>query len=401
MNTTRILIVEDSATQREVMAQLCRELGAGEVACAEHGRAALDAIGRSDAPFDLLICDLEMPDLNGVELIQLLASQNTQSAIVVVSGREQSLISSVELMGKAMGLRMLGAIQKPLTREQLAEVLATFKMQAARTHKPAPRALNQRLDEPTLRQALAAHEFVLHFQPQIEMKTGALAGVEALVRLEHDQQLIMPGGFISQCEEFGLIDDLSVEVVRLACEKMTQWQQHSLMPRVSINLSALSFDSENFSNQLMAIVQHSGIAPERFVFEVTETAVVKDTARALGMLARLRLLGCGLSIDDYGTGYSSVKQLSQLPFTELKMDRALVDGIAKKVHLQVIFDSTLSMCHKLGLTLVAEGVEQGDDWDYICQHGGDIGQGFYYAPPLPSRELCNWYQAGMPAMGRS
>jgi len=120
--------------------------------------------------------------------------------------------------------------------------------------------------------------------------------------------------------------------------------------------------------------------------------------RALAVLTRLRLAGCGLSLDDYGTGYSSVKQLSQIPFTELKVDRSLIDGIAGKGHLQVIFENTLKMCNELGITLVAEGIEQPADLDFLYRSGCPVGQGYLFSPPIAESDFIHWYQAGMPTL---
>lgn len=402
MDNLSVLLVEDSVAQREVMALICRELGIGEVVMAEHGRAALNLIDARDKAFDLMICDLEMPDLDGIELIQLLSKKNSLSAIIVVSGREQSLISAVELMGSTMGLWMLGGVQKPLTKPRLAELIALF----SEHNKPSGTLPRRQAAAPVsaeyLREALARRQFLLHFQPQIHMHDHTLAGVEALVRLKLDNdQLMFPGDFIGLCEQYNLIDDLTYEVVRLAVEQIVIWTRQGLNVRVSVNLSAVSFGNDEFCARIMALLAQSKVEGPNLMFEVTETALVKDMGKALAVLAKLRLLGCGLSIDDYGTGYSSVKQLSQFPFTELKVDRSLIDYIAAKPHLQIIFESTLSMCNRLGLSLVAEGVERKADWDFLRMHGCPICQGFYYASPIPAATLFTWWQAGMPAFNQT
>ena len=161
---------------------------------------------------------------------------------------------------------------------------------------------------------------------------------------------------------------------------------------------SLAFD--NLNNNVKNVYGDLGIydKPSDLIFEVTETQVIGNIGEALAFLSRLRLHGFGLSIDDYGTGYSSVKQLSQIPFTELKMDRSLIEGVASKSHLQVIFESTLSMCNKLGIDLVAEGIEKHKDWEYLRSAGCHVAQGYYISPPMPSYEVVNWVHAGMPAL---
>ncbi|WP_102797180.1 EAL domain-containing response regulator [Bowmanella denitrificans] len=399
MERLSVLIVEDSVSQREFVANMCLDAGVGEVALAENGRVALTMIDAREQDYDILICDLEMPDLDGIELIHLLASRKRNSAIIIVSGRELSLISAVELMANTQGLWVLDGVQKPLSMERLHSLLRLYTQRRdkldfkPRTAQSSPLAIEE------LRMALTQRRFVLHYQPKIDMQSGQLAGVEALVRLTCNQyQIVFPNDFIPLCEAHGLIDDLSYEVIRLAIEQQKRWQQAGLDTAISVNLSAVSFANEAFSGRVMQQVGELGDAAKQLIFEVTETAIIQDIGKALSILTRLRLSGCGLSIDDYGTGYSSIKQLSQIPFTELKIDRSLIEGVSRKAHLQVIFESTLSMCNKLGLKVVAEGIEKKSDWKYLAAQGCHIGQGYYYSPPMPEEDLLRWWQAGMPAL---
>lgn len=142
----------------------------------------------------------------------------------------------------------------------------------------------------------------------------------------------------------------------------------------------------------MHLVRKSSTEAKYLTFEVTETSVVKNLGRALSILARLKLFGCKLSIDDYGTGYSSVKQLSNIPFDELKVDRTLIDGIARNEQLQVIFESTLAMCNRLGLKVVAEGIEKRSDWDYLTAKGCHISQGFFISKPMSEEGFVQWFK---------
>ncbi|AWL13119.1 Protein YhjK [Saliniradius amylolyticus] len=399
MGQLSVLVVEDSAAQRQFTMDLCCAVGATEVEGAENGRVALDMIDEREHDYDILICDLEMPDLNGIEMINLLASRQTHSALIIVSGREQSLISAVELMARTAGLWVLGGVQKPLTEALLKQQMEDYFRQASQSISTDTTKNSKSVPLEELEQALDEGNFVLHYQPKMSMQTGKLSGVEALVRLRRgERDIIFPGDFIPQCEQNGLIDRLSYEVVQLAATQQQRWMELGLDTKVSVNLSAVSFDNDQFSQDVLDLIQQSKIDTEHMIFEVTESEVITDMAKALSILTRLRLSGCGLSIDDFGTGHSSVKQLTQIPFTELKVDRSLIEGIASKKHLQVIFESTLSMCNKLGLSIVAEGIEKKEDWDYLKRNGCHVGQGYYYAPPMPESDLLGWWQAGMPAL---
>lgn len=396
MKDISVLVVEDSKVQREYMLGLCRDFGITELMAAENGQIALDIIETESTQFDILICDLEMPGIDGIELIHLLAARKQRSAILIVSGREASLISAVELMATTEGLHVLGSMQKPVQRNTLIDMLQLYKgrvesKQLVSQHAPVQYNLSQQ----DLELALQQHKFVLHFQPKIDMATGQLAGAEALVRMQGPDKIIFPNDFIHLCEQYHVIDQLSYEVVRLAADQQRQWQAQGLDIKVAVNLSAVSFDNDEFSKNIMDLMKQADIAADRLTFEVTETSVIQDMGKALAILTRLRLAGAGLSIDDYGTGYSSVKQLSQIPFTELKIDRSLINGISAKSHLQVIFESTLHMCGKLGITVVAEGIEAEADWRYLAGAGCNIAQGYYVSPPMPQDKFYDWWQAGM------
>ena len=398
MASPGVLIVEDSPCQAEYLSVLCRSCGISKLATAENGRVALELIDKAETGFDILICDLEMPDLDGIELIHLLANRNTSSALIIVSSREQSLISAVELMAVTEGIYVLGSIRKPVPQGALETLIKDYRGKAvARAKGRAP--LNTALTVQELEQGLALHQFELHYQPKLCMDNGMLHGLEALVHFRHPERgLLYPGDFIELCEHIGLIDALSFEVISMAIQQMVVWNQQGFAPRISVNLSGRSFGNSAFTHDVMALLSHAAIAPSDLIFEVTETQVIDNIGEALAFLSRLRLHGFGLSIDDYGTGYSSVKQLSQIPFTELKMDRSLIEGVASKSHLQVIFESTLSMCNKLGIDLVAEGIEKSKDWDYLRSAGCHVAQGYYISPPMPSHEVVNWVHAGMPAL---
>lgn len=396
MNDSTILIVEDSAAQRAVLRQFCQSAGFQHISEAENGRAALATIDANGHPADILICDLEMPEIDGIELINLLSARQISSALIIVSGREKSLLSAVELMATTEGLYVLGAIQKPVQEACFRQLLYQFCQHGLARQRGGAKRSELQLSKEQLQQALNDRRFVLHYQPKIDFASAALVGAEALVRLQAaDGQLIFPNDFIPLCERFGLIDELSYQVIELAIAQQQRWLSAGLSLTISVNLSAYSFEQPEFSARVIALIKDCAVPPSSLIFEVTETGVIKDIGRALAILTRLRLFGCGLSIDDYGTGYSSVKQLSQIPFTELKVDRSLVDGISTKPHLQVIFESTLSMCQKLGIELVAEGVERPDDWFYLQQAGCNTAQGYLISPPLPEQRFCQWVQNGM------
>jgi EAL domain-containing protein (putative c-di-GMP-specific phosphodiesterase class I) len=235
------------------------------------------------------------------------------------------------------------------------------------------------------------------------MRTRALAGAEALMRWQHPERgLIPPGAFIAVMEACGLIDAATEVVLAGAIAQVRAWREGGLDVPVAINLSAASLADIGLADRIAAMAARDGVDPKAIILEVTESAAMTDMARSLDTLARLRIKGFGLAIDDYGTGFSSMQQLGRIPFTEMKIDQAFVLNAADHPNLEAMLDTSLALARRLNLKSVAEGVETARDWDLLLRLGCDIAQGYLIAKPMPGAALPAWYaawQAAAPAPG--
>ncbi|QDQ27838.1 EAL domain-containing response regulator [Chitinimonas arctica] len=386
-----VMVVEDSAVQRLHALDLLDNMGIKNTLEAENGRHALEVLAVNAKP-DILITDLEMPDMDGVELIRHIAERRLASALIVVSSRETTILSTVETMAQEHGLIVLGIAQKPLSYDGLADLVARFSPSAVADQM---REAQYSFSLGDLRRAVAKRELVMHYQPKVTAHSGVMRGVEALVRWQHPELgLVAPASFIPMAEEGGLIDELTDFVLETSLKQLREWHARGLTISVAVNLSARSLSTPDLADRVAAVTSRIGIEPKYLLLEITETAVMSDLALSLGTLARLRLKGFGLGIDDFGTGFSSMQQLSRIPFTELKIDRSLVHGASEKPHLHVMLQSTIEMGKKLHLTTVAEGVENPSDWQLIRLLGCDVVQGFYVSKPLPGDALATWLKQG-------
>ncbi|MFL9924392.1 EAL domain-containing protein [Herbaspirillum lusitanum] len=383
-----LLVVDDSSLQRQHTVGLMRELGIEMIYEAGNGNEALDLLAILKLPPSLAIIDLEMPGMDGVELIQQLQQRGVNVPLIVASSRETSLLSSVETMIEALGMNVLGALQKPLSKDKLLGALKTFK---------APGAAPKRYDnsppmtEQELTQALAAGEVIPYYQPKVDIRSGMLKGVEALARWMHPERgMIPPDRFIPMAEQTGLIHELTLVMMRQAMSQAATWHSRGLAIKVAINLSPLSLEVPGFVQKILTMIDEHEVDADQIVLEITESSVVANLGNALGTLARLRLKGFGLSIDDYGTGFSSMQQLARIPFTELKIDRSFVHGAHSRKNLRVILQSALDMASRLELVTVAEGIETIEDWRLLQDSGCAIGQGYLIAKPMPANELPTW-----------
>lgn len=242
-----------------------------------------------------------------------------------------------------------------------------------------------------LRRALKQDKLMLYFQPQICFKRNRVTGLEALLRWEHeDHGFIPPDEFIPLAEQTGLINDITAWVIEKAAEKLAKLNREGHDLTVSVNISALNLREKEFPERVQNIIQTYGITPERMVLEVTETATMDDPEQALSALKRLKMTGVRLSIDDFGTGYSSLTYIKRLPVNEIKIDRSFVMDMDKDNDDIVIVKTTINMCHDLGYTVVAEGVESANVLQQLSDMGCDFAQGYFLSRPLPFTELQKW-----------
>jgi EAL domain-containing protein (putative c-di-GMP-specific phosphodiesterase class I)/CheY-like chemotaxis protein len=386
-----VLIVDDSRVQREHIAALCRGLGVAQVHVAEHGAHALEQLAqltRLGTPPAAMIIDLEMPVMDGVEFIQQLRLRSLDIPFAVASTREASLVEAVEVMAKVQGLRVTRGLRKPMTEASLREALTRCAQAVLR---PAPAASAPPIAADALARAITSRTIRPHYQPKIDARTGVIRGVEVLARWP-DETLgnPAPDRFIAAAEASGQIHALTMSIMDQAFAQAARWNGRGLALSVAVNLSPRLLDAPALVDEIGALVARHGLRTDQVVLEITETSVVASQGAALGVLARLRMKGYGLSIDDYGTGFSSMQQLARVPCTELKIDRSFVDGAHRQEHLRAILQSSIEMASRLSLTSVAEGVETMEDWRLLQQFGCTIGQGWLFGKAMPAAELPAW-----------
>ena len=242
-----------------------------------------------------------------------------------------------------------------------------------------------------MREAIDQGEFILHYQPKVNLKTGECGGVEALLRWQHPmREVIPPDEFIPLAEHTGLIEPLTRHVLTEALKQCAKWRRNGLTVPVAVNLSARSLLDENFPDHVEQVLKHWGVPPSSLQFEITESTLVSDPKRALGVISRLNQLGVQMSIDDFGTGYSSLSHLRRLPLKELKIDKSFVMNMTNDENDLVIVRSTIDLGRNLGLQVVAEGVENVDVWAKLAELGCDYAQGYYLSRPMPGEDLERW-----------
>lgn len=369
----RLLVVDDDEAIRGLISTIAEAVGY-EVVVEENGRR-IEAAVRRHAP-QLILLDLQMPEVDGVEVLRRLAGQKLETEIMVLSGSDGRVLATAERLGKTLGLNMQPTLQKPFDIEELRR-----RLQASHDRW---NAASFSADE--LKAAIDAGWIEPHYQPKahlVEQCVGKIVGVEALARLHHPKRgQVPPAIFIPLAERADLIQPLTDQIMEAAVSQAAEWRRAGQPLSVSINISALHLDDLTLPDRLERLAAKHEVPPALFGLEITESAAMADAARTMDIIMRFRLKGFGVSMDDFGTGYSSLVQLHRLPFDELKIDKSFVLAMDRDSECEEIVRTVVQLGHSLGLRVCAEGVESKQTLNVLTALGCDVAQGFLIAKPM-------------------
>lgn len=385
---TQIVIVDDDQFQLKLLSHQLSMVGYKNVTVFDDGQTALNHMKEPALGSTLVILDLNMPNMDGLEFLQKLQEAGFTGALLLASGEDERVLPSAEALAYSYELCVLGHINKPVQQEQLEKYLKQLDVQK---HKSLVGETQYTYEAERLREAIGSGELSNFYQPKVLLSTGELVGVEALVRWEHPEDgLILPDNFIDLAEENELIDGIAQQVLSHALSDSMMWKEDGINITVAVNISMYNLNTRDFISYLEKKLLTSGVSPQDLILEVTESKLMKDYSLVLDMLTRLRLRRVGLSIDDFGTGHSSMMQLRDLPFNELKIDRSFVHSACDNATLRGIFDGSIQLAKSLGIKTVAEGVENEADWSFLDGSGCDLAQGFFIGKPMRALELSEW-----------
>jgi EAL domain-containing protein (putative c-di-GMP-specific phosphodiesterase class I) len=369
----RLLIVDDEPAFGRVMKRAAEQIGF-EVLVAEDPRVVAKTV-RSWRPTVILL-DLHMPNVDGIQVLRALAADKSDAHIVLSSGADGKIVESAMQLGRDRGLKMAGVLHKPVGIDAVKELLAGFK--------PVPKTLLSA----DLAEAIATDRLFLEYQPKLDCRLARFTGVEALVRWQHPTLgTIRPDHFIALAEESDLIQRLTDWVVAAAARQSAAWRTKGINLDLAVNISAKDLEDLDLPDRLHQHCVDASVAPASMTLELTETSAMREAVQMMDVLTRLRLKGFKLSIDDFGTGYSSLVQLQKMPFSEIKIDRSFVMQMTSNEGCRVIAGIVVELAHRLGLTSVAEGVEDGAALKALIEMGCDAAQGFYLSRPVAADRI--------------
>jgi EAL domain-containing protein (putative c-di-GMP-specific phosphodiesterase class I)/ActR/RegA family two-component response regulator len=387
MTPLHILLLDDDAFQLKLLARQLANIWEARLDLCTSGPAALACLADQTGAVELLFLDLNMPDMDGIEFIRHLVDHQYAGALVLVSGEDERILETAARLARAQHMNVIGHLTKPVQPEALRVLLERW-----RDEPPALAGKTRKVYDPAeLRRAIDGGELVNFYQPKVDVLSGALAGVETLVRWQHPADgLVFPDQFIGIAEQHGLIDDLTRVVLAGALAQARRWRDAGLSLRVAVNISMDNLARLDFPDFVLAEIVRHGLAPNDIILELTESRLMKNSSIPLDILTRLRLKKISLSIDDFGTGHSSLAQLRDIPFDELKIDYSFVHGAHHDATRRAIFSASLGMARQLRMKSVAEGVEDRADWDFLRAQDCDLAQGYFIARPMAAEDLPAW-----------
>ena len=383
-----ILVLDDEPMMLKLLKNMLVSQGYFNITMCDNSVKALGYIREKNNHPDLIFCDLMMPEMDGIEYVNHLVKCNYTGNLILVSGVEERILQTVEKLAHSNNIRILGYLHKPFRIDLFASLLtkvtphleALAKKNEKNIYKPEE-----------VSEGIKCNELLNYYQPKIDFTTGMVVGVESLVRWQHPRDgLVYPDQFVGVAEEKNLIDELTEVVIYNAVSQTKKWLDAGVNIRVAVNVSMENLKSLDFPDIVACYAESSGVSPRNIILEVTESRLMIDPRAALEILTRLRLKGFLLSIDDFGTGHSSFTQLHDIPFSELKIDRSFVHNVSSNNTKRAIFNASLNLAKQLEMEVVAEGIEEKKDWDFVAKTGCHMAQGYYIAKPMHGDEVLDY-----------
>ncbi|MGL4474014.1 MAG: EAL domain-containing response regulator [Shewanella sp.] len=384
-----VLVIDDSKAILLIVKNILSTFGDFQITVTDDPTKALSIIARNPKRYSLILTDLNMPNIDGMAVLRGLGEIGYQGTVGIISEMEKRIVHLAADIAKGYRLRLIGCIAKPLQPEDLHGLLLKADSLLANQHHSL-----DLLSEQQLRAAIADERIEAYYQPKVNMKTHEVSSVEALmrIRLQGETDAVTPNRFLPLAVSLNLLDVMTNIMIKKAIADLPKLKkQFGDSVHLCINLAPPQLENLALVDELQLMFSSNGVGPEQLVLEITEDNALRSTHQ-LETLNRLRMRGFGVSLDDFGTGFTNINQLRHLPYSEIKIDRSLIINIHRDVFCQAVVHSLIEIASQMDVNLVAEGIEQVEELTYLFGHYDEmLIQGFLISKPRSLSSLINWH----------
>jgi EAL domain-containing protein (putative c-di-GMP-specific phosphodiesterase class I)/CheY-like chemotaxis protein len=397
LSNVRFLVVEDHDVQRGLLIQILTNLGATSIQGAEDGHRALRILREAGPPIDVMITDLSMPGMDGMELIRHLSEGAGEVCVILTSALEPKLLASVANMAQAYKVKLLGVVSKPPSAVKLAPLIQHY----LDSRLPARSGTSKDFTLAEMAQALAGGEVEPFFEPRVSLETLRVEGLQVIPYWRHPARgPIAADVFLPALKIYGLGDDLVWAMLRKCAAQCRIWKDAGLNLKVSLSLAFGSLADPQLANKINEAVAGEGADPGSLVLGIVENAAEAASARALETMVRLRVHGFELAIDEFGTGSMAADQLARVAFNELKISRNFVSAKSKGRPVWPGLAVALDTARQLKLLAVADGIATADDWNLLQEWKCHLAQGPLISRPMAGASVAPWLDSWPPKARR-
>ncbi|MCE5979575.1 EAL domain-containing response regulator [Pseudomonas sp. JR33AA] len=391
MQDLTVLVLEDEPFQRLVTVTALEKALSSPILQAADGEEAIAVLASSDA-VDIVLCDLKMAGMDGLAFLRQASGSGKVGAVVLCSELDPLLRHATVAMIQCLGLTFLGDLGKPFKLDGFRQLVKRYQEHRSATPKRLSPAELPTLSD--MQRGLDNGEFEAYYQPKITLDGQQLAGAEVLARWVHPQLGVLPPGhFLPVMEAHDLIDRMFWQLFDQGLALQQRLAATGRSINLAFNLHPTQLAGAELTAQISTLLKRSQIPAASVTFEVTESGVISAPASSLENLVRLRMLGCGLAMDDFGAGYSSLARLSELPFSQIKLDRVFVHKMQSQPKSAAIISCSVALAQALSVSLVVEGVETTEQQARLIELGVTLAQGFLFARPMPEAHFIDFFAA--------
>ncbi len=380
-----VLLVDDSVTILNYVSKVLEQsYNINNVHTASSAPEAMQIL-RQSKQINLLFLDLNMPNVDGIQLLSQISELDYKGYVVIMSGVSTQIISSVESLAKTYGLNYIGTLLKPIHELDFQYIID--KIGGSR-QKPTT---VESLKVYEIIRAVKNNDLEVLYQPQVELTTRKFIGVEALCRMRHPRLgMVSPDRFIDKAEESELIIHITLAVLKKSMSDWKKWRQAGLDIKLSVNVSPIALQQIEFADTIFMLLNDYNMPASNLCIEITEGILANDSAQELVNLNRLNMRGVELALDDFGQNHSTIERLQKLPLTYLKLDKSYFIDNKDNTNQLALINTSLSVAKDLNIRTIAEGVEDNAVMSLVTEMGCDFGQGYYIGCPMPAKKVFNW-----------